>query len=624
MLWQHLLTAFDASARLNAGQPAVICGNHVLSYQALDERSNQFARHLIAKGVNRNDVVAVLLPRSVELIVAILGIMKAGGAYMPLDLHNPVARNEIIARNANVRAVISQSSFRKAIPEAVDRCLLDDDAYEIAASHTDPIERAHHGDDLAYVINTSGSTGEPKSAAIYHRGFANLLQWYRDALSITAHDAVLIIGAPTFDATQKNLFVPLLSGGRLIFPEGDLFDPEQLADLVYNHKVTWVNGTPSNFYPIAEGPGTRFPNPIASLRWVVLGGETIHPHRLIQWLRHPDCTARVLNTYGPTECTDICAAWAFDGGTAQAPVPIGRPIDNVRIAILNEHGVRVGPGIEGELWIGGAGIGAGYLGRDDLNEKCFVESALFGTTERVYRTGDRVRWRDDGAIEFLGRIDTQVKLRGLRVELGEIEAALGALPEVREAVVLLRTDVGNEACLVAYLLPHPDAEKPSAPRLRQALAAKLPDYFIPSIFVWRDRFPYSANGKVNRRALPPPPVEEEAAPVAPASAAGGSMETMLADIWRKVLRRQSVAMDENFFDAGGSSLGLVEIQAELARRLDRKIPVVLLFANPTIRSAAAALSTASTASDRCGDQGPDRASMRRQSLDRAKARRKAR
>ncbi|MEZ5856463.1 MAG: amino acid adenylation domain-containing protein [Hyphomicrobiaceae bacterium] len=406
-----MLKAYADSVQRHASRPAVICGDRELDYATLDARSNQLARHLTALGVGRNDVVGLLLPRGIELIVSIIAIMKAGGAYMPLDLRNPVARNATILSNTKARAAVSSTAYMATLPDGVAQCLVDRDAPLIAAKPATDLDHCHDGRSLAYVINTSGSTGEPKSAAVYHSGFANLLQWYGDRLRVTADDAVLIIGSATFDATQKNLFTPLLAGGRLIFPEGDLFDPEQLAELIGYHKVSWVNGTPSNFYPIAEGPGCRSPETLASLRWVVLGGETIQPHRLAPWLERSDCNARVLNTYGPTECTDICAAWAFDAHSAQAPIPIGLPIDNVGIAILDENGLPCAPGVEGELWICGAGIGAGYLGRNDLNAKSFVEITQTGHCERIYRTGDRVRWRPDGAIEFLGRIDTQVKLR---------------------------------------------------------------------------------------------------------------------------------------------------------------------------------------------------------------------
>lgn len=614
--WHHLVTPFEEQVRRSPTRPAVTCAGSTLDYASLDARANQLAHYLVRRNIGRNDVVAVLLPRSLDLIVGILGILKAGAAYMPLDPRNPQDRNAAILRNTKAKAVVSVRQMAGAVPADATLSLLDEEASAIAAELPAALGVRSSPDDLVYVINTSGSTGEPKSAGVYHRGFANLLQWYIDTLSIEAEDSVLIIGAATFDATQKNLFAPLLTGARLIFPDGDMFDPEVLAALIEQYKVSWVNGTPSNFYPIAEGPGTRAPNPLASLRWVVLGGERIQPHRLNGWLGRTDCRARVLNSYGPTECADICAAWAFDARSAEPPIPLGHPIDNVRLAVVDEAGVRVSAGVEGELWIGGAGVGAGYLGRDDLNATSFAESDIFGATERVYRTGDRVRWRDDGVLEFLGRIDNQVKLRGLRIELGEIEAALMSLPEVREAVVLLRDDGGVEPRLVAYLLGQPGTAQPSIAELRRALCEKLPDYFVPAIFVWRDSFPMSLNGKVDRRSLPPPPAESRKMP---AIMAGDSMEVMLMQFWRKALGRDDIGIDDNFFDVGGSSLGLVAIQAGLARELGRTVPIVTLFANPTIRRAAAALTSADTAPSPRDGEPRQRAAMRSEALRRFRA-----
>jgi amino acid adenylation domain-containing protein len=616
--WHHFVAAFEAQAQRTPNAPAALCAETVLDYAGLDARANRLARHLARRGIGRNDVVALLLPRGIDLIVAMLGILKAGAAYMPLDPRNPRERNAVILRNTRAKAVVSLACAAAAVPPDAALCLLDTDAAAIGAEPAGRLEVGGTPDDLVYVINTSGSTGEPKSAAVYHRGFANLLQWYIDTLAITAADAVLIIGAATFDATQKNLFSPLLAGGRLVFPDGDMFDPEALAALIDRHSITWVNGTPSNFYPMAEGPGTRTPNPLASLRWVVLGGEKIQPHRLMPWLGRPGCSARVLNSYGPTECADICAAWAFDAASAEPPIPLGHAIDNVRIAVLDEDGNRTAIGAEGELWIGGAGVGAGYLGRDDLNQTSFAVSDMFGAPERVYRTGDRVRWREDGVLEFLGRIDNQVKLRGLRIELGEIEAALMSLPAVREAVVLLREDGGFEPRLVAYLLGRPGGAELSAAALRRALGEKLPDYFIPAVFLWLASFPMSQNGKVDRRSLPPSPSAEPAPAAAAAiQADGDGLEAVMLRLWRQVLGREDIGAEDNFFDAGGSSLGLVAIQAGLVRETGRSVPIVTLFANPTIAKAVAALTRPAQAPQR--DMARERAAMRSEALKRFRA-----
>ncbi|MFV0296923.1 MAG: non-ribosomal peptide synthetase, partial [Hyphomicrobiaceae bacterium] len=299
------------------------------------------------------------------------------------------------------------------------------------------------------------------------------------------------------------------------------------------------------------------------------------------------------------------------------------PIDNVSLAVLDEANAAVQAGAEGELWIAGAGVGAGYLGRDDLNHRSFVDVVHEGQVQRVYRTGDRVRWRDDGTLEFLGRRDHQVKLRGLRVELGEIETALGCLPEVREAVALVREDGGTERRLVGYLQAEPGSERPSAARLRERLMQEIPDYFVPSVFVWLEGFPNSANGKVDRKALPPPPPVARKIREGGTTAAGeDEVARIIGAAWCGVLQRPRVDIDENFFDAGGTSLGLAEVQAVLGRRLNRKVPIVLMFANPTIRSLAAALSAGPEMETRKPGRSPERAARARGAINRARARRK--
>lgn len=595
LAWTHVVEAIEAQAARTPGRRAAVCGDTALDYATLDARCNRLARHLQAQGVRPGDRVALCLPRGLDLVVALLAVLKAGAVYLPLDTRHPAARIAFILEDAGVALTVTATPFRHLMPAGRPACLVDAEAPAIAACDAAPLSVTRDPDAPIYVIYTSGSTGEPKGAAAYHRGFANLVQWYLDAMAVTAADRVLIIGAFTFDASQKNLFAPLVAGGELHLPVGDAFDPEALAATIASGGITWVNGTPSNFYPIVEGPGARRPALLRTLRWVVLGGEPITPQRLLGWLRDPACGARILNTYGPTECTDICAAWAFGAGDAEPPIPLGRPIDNVRITVLDEHGALAGADEAGELWIGGAGVGAGYLNRDALNARHFVELPVFGQVERLYRTGDRVRWRADGVLEFLGRIDHQVKLRGFRVELGEIETALKAVPAIREAVVLLREDMPGDQRLVAYIAAAPEGVPGGEAALRRHLAERMPDYMVPAAFVWRDGFALTPNGKVDRRMLPPP--EAARAPevvaasgvAAPPTAGASATEQALMGIWQTVLKRDAIGLDDNFFDVGGTSLSMVEVQAALGRRLGRLIPVVALFAHPTIRRLARAL-----------------------------------
>jgi amino acid adenylation domain-containing protein len=610
----HLLTAFQVQVAREPSRPAVVCGGEALDYATLDARSNQLAWHISDTGVGPGRRVALCLPRGIDLVVAVLAVLKTGAAYLPLDTGAPAARLAWMLEDAAVAVTITSAALRHLIPAGHAACLVDAEGSAISQcpAYAPPV--VVDPDAPVYVIYTSGSTGQPKGVACRHRGFANLLNWYAGELSLSAADRVLMIGAVTFDAAQKNLFAPLLAGGELHLPEGDTFDPEALAANIAAAGITWVNGTPSTVYPILEGPGARNPALLRTLRWIVLGGETINPGRLLPWLRDPVCRARILNTYGPTECTDICTAWAFDARSAVSPVPLGRPIDNVRLVILDEAGGLVPAGEPGELWIGGAGVGIGYVGRDALTAESFVTRAVFGPAERLYRTGDRVRWNEAGLLEFLGRTDHQVKLRGYRIELAEIEAAILAHHDLREAVVL-QDDLPGDARLVAYLVARPGTVAGDDAALRHHLAERLPAYMVPTAFVWCERLALTPNGKVDRRALREAPRVPRPAAILP-EAPHDRVQAELLAIWRAALRHDAVGLDDNLFDLGGTSLTVAAIQAAIGTRMGRSIPVVALFGNPTIRRLAALLTNAQRSDAPRVDQARERASRQAEALRR--------
>ena len=585
--FEHVLDAFDDRVAATPERPAVACGDARLTYAELDARANRLAQVLAECGVVRGDVVALLLPRGIDFIVAVLAVLKAGGGYMPLDLRSPASRLEAIVMRTRARLVLTSKALRERAPQGTPFLAVDEE--RVAAGSANPLDLPRDKGDLLYVISTSGSTGGPKNAAVAHYGFANLLNWYVQRLSLYEADRVLIVGATTFDASQKNLFAPFIVGGMLVFPEREDFDPEDLAEQIARHEITWINGTPSNIYPILEGPGVREPARLASLRWVVLGGEPINAARLMPWLRHELCSARILNTYGPTECTDICTSYAFNRFHGEGPVPLGEVIDNVRIAVVDGEGKRVATGEAGELLIGGIGVGLGYLGEPELNEKVFFESEVFGKKQRVYRTGDRVLVRPDGLVEFVGRMDCQVKLRGFRLELGEVEAALEARDGISAAAVVLRDDLGSEPGLVAFLTSD-GTPRPSNEALRAELAQRLPDYAVPSFYIWLESLPLTANGKVDRNNLATRGlgVSTRAALSSRFKAEDG-LESLVAAHWARIVGHDNFTLDDSFFDIGGSSLALAELQASLGRELGVAVPIVTMFANPTVRRLARAL-----------------------------------
>ncbi|MEP6148413.1 MAG: amino acid adenylation domain-containing protein, partial [Nisaea sp.] len=410
-----LVHAIEERAARHPNAPALVDRKESLDYGEVNESANQLAHYLDRHGIGRGDIVALCLEPGPEAVVALLGIVKAGAAYLPLDPAYPAERLAAMLSGSKARLVLSKGDLVDQLPSGTEICRLDAIAATLAEeSVVNPATRPAP-DDLLYVIFTSGSTGAPKGAGVYHKGFANLLQWYCAALDLGPHDRGLLVSALGFDLTQKNLFAPLISGAALHFPEPGLgFDPTALRRTIAEDAITWINCTPSAFYPLlAEDDYT----PLSSLRHIILGGEPIQTDRLRDWLAAPTCKATVLNSYGPTECTDVAVAGAFDPASDAAGVPLGRPIDNVRVHVLDPDGAPVPVGHPGELFIGGVGIGAGYVGQPDLTAAKFVDLKIDGRTRRYYATGDLACWRADGTLDYLGRRDQQIKLRGFRIEL---------------------------------------------------------------------------------------------------------------------------------------------------------------------------------------------------------------
>ena len=589
MAWETVTSAFARQARATPNRTAVRRGDVLLTYAGLDAAANRLARQLMGQGVGRGDRVALLLPRDVDAVVAILGVLRAGAAYVPVDMSYPEARIHFIVGDCGCRVAITTSAGLSRLPPGIVSLALDAQAQAIAETPGDALPAVAGADDPIYVIYTSGSTGLPKGAAVTHRSFANLLQWYIRTLGLDGGDSTLLVSALGFDLTQKNIYAPLLVGGTLYLPDFDVFDPEAIVAMVESRSVTFLNCTPSTFLPLVEGAAAGRMERLASLRWAVLGGEPIPIRRLLPWLGHPACRGQILNSYGPTECTDICAAWAMGAANWEDPVPLGRPVDNVFLAVLDEMRRPVAPGVEGELWIGGLGVGLGYLGRPELNAERFMTLRVPGHEGRMYRTGDRVSWRADGVLDFFGRLDHQIKIRGHRVEPGEIEAALCSHADIREACVAVRRDGDAEPRLVAWLVMRQTATMPLEAGLRRYLAERLPEHMIPAAFAALPALPLSPNGKIDRQALPDIVARSPDAVRSPhgdGASEGHDMESLVLGVWRDVLGQVPASPDQNFFDAGGTSIGLARVQAAIRERTGRDLPVVELFAHPTVASLA--------------------------------------
>ncbi|MEA2692878.1 MAG: hypothetical protein QOJ16_2265, partial [Acidobacteriota bacterium] len=580
-------------AALDPGAPAVIGGGEAWSYGELHLRAGRIARRLREIGVGPGMRVGLCLERSPDLVAGLLATLGVGGAYVTLDPAYPAERLAYLLADSGVAVVLTQSGFAERLPAGGPPALLLDREEELPAA--DDLVPAEGGpEDLLYIIYTSGSTGLPKGAGVYQRGFVNLLRWYVEELGVTAGDRFLVVTSPGFDLTQKNLFAPLLTGGLLVLADPGLYDPREIAALVERHRITRLNCTPSAFYPLIEEVGEAG---LSSLASVILGGEPISPERLASWRRSGGLRAEVVNSYGPTECTDVVAFHRLPppgeaGSGGPGGMPIGRPLPGFRLLTLDRDLQPAPIGVPGQLAVGGVGVGAGYLGRPDLTAAKFVPDPFADAPGgRLYWTGDLARTLPGGEIDFLGRVDDQVKVRGFRIELGEIEAALENEPGVRAAAVLAREDRPGDRRLVAYLaLAAPGVLHD----LRQALGRRLPAYMVPGAFVVLDDLPLSANGKVDRRALANrlPETEPAGAAKLAASEPGSPLEARLAEMWAELLGRERVGVQDDFFALGGHSLLATRLVSRVRRELGVELPLRAVFEAPTVAALAARLGPA--------------------------------
>ena len=501
---------FECQVEKTPDRIAVVCGDKTWTYRQVNERANQLAHHLRSQGVGPNCLVGINLKSSLELIVGIFGVLKAGGAYMPLDPGYPLHRLKYMIDNANASLLITAGEFAERWQPSDRKVVCLDVGWPEIAKNSDKNPAPVSGPgNLIYVIYTSGSTGRPKGAGVYHQGFSNLLEWFTNAFAISANDRLLLVSSPSFDLTQKNIFAALLVGGELHLPPDIHYDPDQIANVISDKKITLLNLTPSAFYPLIER-GIES-DKLRTLRVVFLGGEPIAIPRVRRWLERESCRCEIINTYGPTECTDVCAFYRLnlDNIDSHPVVPIGRPISNARLLVLDPAMQLCPAGVAGELSVAGDGVGAGYIGDPELTAMKFVPNPFAQVPgERIYKTGDRARYLFDGNIEFLGRTDQQVKLRGFRIDLGEVEKVLEEHDSIDTATVVVwhGTHNGAEADdrrLVGYVVPKRKTALSSA-ELCEFLRGRLPDYMVPAAFVQLDELPLMLNGKIDRRALPAP------------------------------------------------------------------------------------------------------------------------
>jgi amino acid adenylation domain-containing protein len=578
---------FERQVERDPAATAVVYGDQRLTYRELNERANQVAHYLRRRGVRPDALVGVSLHRTPLMVIGLLGVWKAGAAYVPLDPTYPPERLAFLVDDAAIHVLLADAGARPLFPHHKDKLVcLDTDWPQIEhESRANPPGVANLSN-LAYVIYTSGSTGKPKGALIEHRGLVNYLWWAIGCYGVRAGDSVPVHSSISFDLTVTSLYPALLAGGQVELLPEDVGAQSLVASLRDGKQRGLVKITPAHLELLNQQVSAA--EAVHITRTFVIGGENLTAESLRIW-REAAPTTRLINEYGPTETVVGCCVYEVrpeDPGNGS--VPIGRPIANTELYVLDEALQPVAPGVMGELYIGGAGVARGYLNRPELSRERFLPDPFSGRPgSRLYKTGDLARYRADGILEYLGRVDDQVKVHGYRIELGEIDATLAAHPQVRSCTVLLREDTPGNKQLVGYVVPHA-GETPVPENLRGFLRDRLPDYMVPAHFVTLESFPLTQNGKVDRKALPAPTYETATGTQAFA-APGSDAERRLAAIWADLLKLERVGVHDDIFDLGATSLMVVSAVSRIQAAFGAMPAIQTLFENPTIAQMAVAL-----------------------------------
>jgi amino acid adenylation domain-containing protein len=571
---RSLPEAFAAQALRTPDEVALVVADQRITYRALAARANQLARRLQRSGVGPDVLVAIFIERSLEMIVAILAVLQAGGAYVPIDPSSPRERTAFVLEDVRARVLLTQAPLREHLPDVSTEVIhLDTDWGSIAEEDTGAVQGSAGPDDLAYVIYTSGSTGKPKGVGITHRNVLGLFAAASELFQFGADDVWTLFHSYAFDFSVWEIWGPLLHGGRLVVVQNwEARSPEDFHGLLYRERVTVLNQTPSAFRQFVAWDSENSGPPLA-LRYVIFGGEALDPAHLAPWFeRHGDEAPMLINMYGITETTvhvtfhRVRARDAVSGRSL-----IGRPIPGWQIHVLDRWAQLVPPGVAGEMYVGGHGLARNYVGRPALTAQRFVPDPHSNDPgARLYRSGDLARWSPSGVLEYLGRIDDQVKVRGYRIELGEIESTLKAHPGVRDAVVVVREDVPGDKRLVAYFIPA--AEPPLPTELREHLLRTLPEYMVPGAYVPLEAIPLSPNGKLDRKALPVPHVQGSANGDG-FSRPHARVERTVASIFAEVLGVPSVGLDDDFFSLGGQPPLVTHVVSRIRDTLGVTLPL---------------------------------------------------
>ncbi len=588
---ETLTGLFEVQALRTPDAPALIFEDQTLTYQELDRRANQLANYLRKNGVGQETLVALCLERSTEMVVGMLGALKAGGAYVPLDPDYPAERLAFMLADAAAPVLLTQEGLTGRLPTHSARVVRLDTDWPVIATEDDlaPADGAK-AEDLAYVIYTSGSTGRPKGALLTHRNVVNCMRWVAETYEFGPGERIFQKTPFSFDLSVPEFFAPLIAGAAIVMARPGMHgDGDYLANVIAEQGITFTHFVPSMLALFLEEK--NLPARCQTLRWVCCNGEPL-PAETVARFYEVFGVSRVQlhNLYGPTEAAVQVTAGKCPHEKGDA-VSIGRPLPNTQIYLLDRRGQPVPVGVPGELFIGGAQVGRGYLNQPELTAQSFLADP-FSTQPgaQLYRTGDLARWLPDGRLVHLGRLDHQVKVRGFRIELGEIEAVLNRQPDVRESVVVAREDRPGDRRLVAYVVAVPEERAGFSARLRAAVLAALPEYMLPAAFVALERLPLSPNGKVDRRALPAPDWSAREEATDPYVAPRDPLEERIASIWAEVLGVERVGVRDNFFELGGDSLlGLRTVNRLREVLGDAPLSLAAVFEKPTVEGLAASL-----------------------------------
>jgi amino acid adenylation domain-containing protein len=576
---QTIVDLFQAQVDKTPNNIAVVFKGQELSYQELNTKANKLAHYLMTLGVGAETLVGICVERSLEMVVGLLGILKAGGAYVPLDPDYPQERLRFMFEDSEVNVLLSQSHLLEKLPVSTAKVVcLNGDWEQIAAASEENPARQSGPDNLAYVIYTSGSTGKPKGVMIEHTALSNFNNYAIKTYPIYPEDNILQFASINFDAAAEEIYPILTKGGTLFLRTKEMLDTDQTFLQTCQEMGVTILDLPTAYWQQLISTKYKQNYWPESVRLVIIGGEAASIQHVKHWQQTLGQKVQLLNTYGPTEATVVASAYRLTEFIDN--LPIGKPLANTKIYILDTQHNPTPLGIPGELCIAGAGLARDYLNRPELTAEKFIEIEIFGKPQRIYKTGDLARWLPDGNIEYLGRIDHQVKLRGFRIELGEIEAVLSQHEAVKEAVVVLYNQEDNPR-LVAYVTLAIPIDEVSRV-LRTWLKTRLPDYMLPASFTVLEKLPLTPNGKIDMKALPEPYLAIQAVE----QAAETETEHLLCKLWSQVLGIEVTSIQSHFFEAGGHSLLATQLLSHIRNSFGIEMPLQLIFDHPILQEQA--------------------------------------